>query len=370
MPTEWLRIVPAETITGIAPMLRHPGPVESAARAAAPVATRFDWRVLWAMGTAVSLGRWARRALRRMPAVRPPTWDESRMFPGVPLRIVAPEHVPGAYGLVRQFVVLPDALSFHLTEAEMQAVVAHEMAHVRRRDNLTAALARVVVSIFWFHPLLWWLERRMLAERETACDERVLGQGIAAHEYVTGIAKVCRMSLAGAAGYAGVNGSNLHRRMEHIMSTDLTFRSSRFLRAAAGVLIAAATVLPVAGELARAQTASFREIMTAVDGQMNAGDVDAAVVRLRAEIAADPSNRELRLALGNVLVRSGRYEAARSVFVELLEGSPAPASVRADRTCAWGRPTAGRATMPPRSRCLRRPGNWRRTTPSSLPPSP
>ena len=155
VPTEWLRVVPAERMQSIAPMLRHPGPVESVVRVmAAPAAARFDWKILWAIGTAASLGLWARRALRRIPAVRPPTWEESQMLPGVPLRIVAPEHVPGAYGLFRQQVVLPDGLAFHLSESEMRAVVEHEMAHVRRWDNLTAALARVVVSIFWFHPLL------------------------------------------------------------------------------------------------------------------------------------------------------------------------------------------------------------------------
>jgi beta-lactamase regulating signal transducer with metallopeptidase domain/Tfp pilus assembly protein PilF len=331
IPTDWLRVVPAGIIEDFAPLLLHPGPIDTISRAAAPVAATFDWRIVWAAGAMLSLLLWGWRALRRIPAVREATWEEMQMFPGVPLRIVAADRVPGASGLFRQSVVLPDGLAQHLSVAEMQAVVAHEMAHVRRFDNLTAAMVRAVVSVFWFHPLLWWLERRMLAERETACDEMVLGQGIERYEYVSGIAKVCRMSFAGATGYAGVNGSNLHRRMEHIMYANLTFTPSRFLRAAAGVLLAGVTLVPVAGELARAQTAmTSRETMVAVEEYMKAGRSDDAVALLQAEIAKAPARLDLQLSLGNVLVRTRRFDEALAVFVRLLDGIAENAKQRAD----------------------------------------
>jgi beta-lactamase regulating signal transducer with metallopeptidase domain len=84
-----------------------------------------------------------------------------------------------------------------LEEAELESVLAHEVAHVGRRDNLVAALAHAIVSVFWFHPLVWWIERRMLAERETACDEFVLARGMRAEDYVAGISKVCCIAFAG-----------------------------------------------------------------------------------------------------------------------------------------------------------------------------
>ena len=53
--------------------------------------------------------------------------------------------------------------------------MAHEVMHVRRRDNLRAALHMFVEAAFWFHPIAWWLGRRLVEERERACDEAVLG---------------------------------------------------------------------------------------------------------------------------------------------------------------------------------------------------
>jgi len=53
----------------------------------------------------------------------------------------------------------------------------HEVQHVRRRDNLAAAMHLVVEAIFWFHPLVWWLGARLVEERERACDEEVLRLG-------------------------------------------------------------------------------------------------------------------------------------------------------------------------------------------------
>jgi beta-lactamase regulating signal transducer with metallopeptidase domain len=49
--------------------------------------------------------------------------------------------------------------------------------HVRRHDNLTAALHMLVEAVFWFHPLVWWMERHMVEERERACDEAVVELG-------------------------------------------------------------------------------------------------------------------------------------------------------------------------------------------------
>ena len=59
----------------------------------------------------------------------------------------------------------------------MEAILAHELMHVRRHDNLTAALHMLVEAVFWFHPLVWWMERRMVEERERACDEAVIRWG-------------------------------------------------------------------------------------------------------------------------------------------------------------------------------------------------
>ena len=89
-------------------------------------------------------------------------------------------------------LLLPTDIADRLGPAQLQAVVAHELVHVRRRDNLWAALHAIVQAIFWFNPLVWWMGARLVAEREQACDEAVLAQGADAEGYAASILAVCR----------------------------------------------------------------------------------------------------------------------------------------------------------------------------------
>ena len=84
---------------------------------------------------------------------------------------------PGIFGIVKPALVWPKGISEHLQDAHLEAILAHEVWHVRRRDNLAAAIHMVVEAIFWFHPLVWWLGSRLVDERERACDEEVLEWG-------------------------------------------------------------------------------------------------------------------------------------------------------------------------------------------------
>ena len=84
---------------------------------------------------------------------------------------------PGVFGVFRPVLLWPAGISKHLQDNHVEAILAHEVAHVRRRDNLTAAIHMVVEAIFWFHPMVWWLGARLAEERERACDEEVLQLG-------------------------------------------------------------------------------------------------------------------------------------------------------------------------------------------------
>ncbi len=76
----------------------------------------------------------------------------------------------------------------------------------------------VVETVFWFHPLVWWLGARLVNERERACDEEVLHMGADKHSYAEGILKVCSFCLrAPQAFVAGVGGSTLTPRIERIL---------------------------------------------------------------------------------------------------------------------------------------------------------
>jgi uncharacterized protein (TIGR03435 family) len=122
------------------------------------------------------------------------------------------------FGIFRPFLLVPDGLSEHLTSAQFEAIIAHELCHVRRRDNLSSAIHMVVECLFWFHPLVWWIQARLIEERERACDEAVLQMGNDPRDYAEGIVTVCKFYLKSPlVCVSGVTGSDLKRRVETIM---------------------------------------------------------------------------------------------------------------------------------------------------------
>ena len=130
---------------------------------------------------------------------------------------------PGVFGVWRPVLVWPRHLAGRLGPGQVDAILAHELSHVRRRDNLAAAIHQVVEAVFWFHPLAWWLGRRLVAEREQACDEAVLRWGGEPGAYAESILTTCRFAVESApVGMVGVAGADLKRRMEQIMMKDKT----------------------------------------------------------------------------------------------------------------------------------------------------
>ena len=125
-------------------------------------------------------------------------------------------------GIFRPVLVLPEGIRDRLTPEQLAAIVAHELRHAARRDNLTGALHMLVETLFWFHPATWWIRRRLLDERERACDEDVLAMGREPRAYAEGILEICKLYLTlPAPCTAGVTGGNLRRRIEGILENRL-----------------------------------------------------------------------------------------------------------------------------------------------------
>lgn len=142
---------------------------------------------------------------------------------GVGLRLSSASLEPGVFGITRPVVVWPEGISRHLSDAQLNTILAHELFHVRRRDNLAAMLHMVVEAIFWFHPLVWWLGARLVEERELACDEEVLRLGNQPQLYAESILKVCEFCIeAPLACMSGVTGAELKKRIVLIMTERLT----------------------------------------------------------------------------------------------------------------------------------------------------
>jgi bla regulator protein BlaR1 len=126
---------------------------------------------------------------------------------------------PGIVGVTRPVLLWPEGVSDRLDDAQLQAILTHELWHVRRRDNLAALVHMLVEAVFWFYPLVWWLGSRLVEERERACDEEVLAFGSEREVYAESILKVCEFCVESPlACVSGVTGADLKKRMVHIMS--------------------------------------------------------------------------------------------------------------------------------------------------------
>ena len=153
---------------------------------------------------------------------------------------------PGVVGIWQPVLLVPEGLLDQVTMEQRDAIFAHERSHVRHRDNLVAAVHMAVEALFWFHPLVWWIERRLIDERERACDEDVLRAGTHPSDYAEGILAVCRLSLrAPLACISGVTGSDLRRRIESILRGTLSRPMSTGLRVALVLTSCAAVGLPI-----------------------------------------------------------------------------------------------------------------------------
>jgi bla regulator protein BlaR1 len=212
-----------------------------------PVRSETEWTpfilaAIWGCGfltiATIRLRLWKRvRAVvraRQPLAIHAPV--EIRSAPGV--------IEPGVVGWRRPILLLPDGIVDRLAPAELEALIAHELCHVRRRDNLFAAIHMIVEAAFWFHPLVWWIGARLVEERERACDEDVLNLGNQPRVYADAIVSVCRLyAESPLACMAGVTGSNIRKRIEAIMRN----RKTAALSGGRKALLAAAGFAALAG---------------------------------------------------------------------------------------------------------------------------
>lgn len=200
--------------------------------------------VVWLSGCAAVLSIWTIRWRRIRKAVRSATV----------VSVQAAIHVmsspalfePGVFGIRRPVLLLPEGISNRLTPDQLKAILAHELCHVRRRDNLAAAVHMLVEALFWFHPLVWWIGARLVWERERACDEEVLRLGNEPQAYAEGILNVCKFYIESPLACAsGVTGADLKKRIEAIMTAPASHRLTLTRKLLLGTAAATAIAGPI-----------------------------------------------------------------------------------------------------------------------------
>jgi beta-lactamase regulating signal transducer with metallopeptidase domain len=184
--------------------------------------------------------------------------------------------VPMTWGTLRHVIVLP-ASGAGWPRERVQAVLVHELAHVRGRDAALLLVARLVCAAFWFHPGVWWLARRFAADSEVACDDRVLASGVRRSDYAAWLAASTpiRGTVPGLPAMA-LAGRGLRQRIAAIVDTsrrvDLPTR-----RAVASILTVSVVLL---APLSTVRVAPTRGYLTALMEDVRWQSRAWAVIRL------------------------------------------------------------------------------------------
>jgi bla regulator protein blaR1 len=225
---------------------------------------------------------------------------------------------PGVFGLVNPVLLWPRSVAECLDDQQVEAILSHELAHIRRHDNLTGAAHMVVEGLFWFHPLVWWLGTRLVDERERACDEEVIRWGSEPQVYAESILKICRLyAEVPLVCVAGVTGSDLTNRIERIMKNE----ARRTLTAWRKILITtcgvAAIVAPIA--LGALHSPRLRAQSLAVDASLPA----FVSVSIKRNTSGDSRSDPMTMVDGQFGVKNKTLrDLIRSIYGAPLEGGP------------------------------------------------
>lgn len=183
---------------GVRPLITLPGP----------------WGILLFLAWVVSVcaamlrlaaGLWRLRGLRKSciaidstqlePAIRKTVSDFSSSR-RVTVATSENVRVPSAFGFFEPMIVIPTWALRELPAEELNIILLHEFAHLRRWDDWTNLLQKVVRAVFLFHPAVWWIDSRLALEREMACDDAVLAETANPHGYAKCLIGLLEKSFA------------------------------------------------------------------------------------------------------------------------------------------------------------------------------
>jgi TonB family protein len=299
---------------------------------------------LWLIGIALCFARWAWRR-RRFAAVamvgeKVEIGREAAMLEDLKIRLNVSRPVglilasrfaePVVWRALRPLIVLPRGLAERLSDGELGSVLAHELFHVKRFDNLFGSLQMFICCIFWFHPLAWLIDRRLIEERELMCDERVILSGLfgtTPDAYAASLWKVVQFGFGWpVAGISRATGSNLKRRIKLMLNANHRSKSSMVSRALAGMtfaalvaLAAAMALLSGAGEAgAKAQNSQDQKSVAAAPVQFeNLPDIPLVITDARLSVGesrvmtdgGDPDRKASHMAVRGGTARDVEFVA-------------------------------------------------------------
>ncbi len=126
--------------------------------------------------------------------------------------------VPVVIGHLRPVILMPVGLLAGLPTGQIEAILLHELAHIRRADYLVNLMQTLVEGLLFYHPAVWWISNAIRTERENCCDDLVVLTNVDAHEYATALAALAenRWTLRQAA--LAATGGNLVNRIRRLLA--------------------------------------------------------------------------------------------------------------------------------------------------------
>lgn len=136
-------------------------------------------------------------------------------------------NVPVVVGCFRPVILLPMSLVTGLPANQLEAILAHELAHIRRHDYVVNLVQILIETVFFYHPAVWWLSRRIRTEREHCCDDLAVAALGNAVEYGRALLAVAELPGASTSLAMGVNDGSLLSRVQRIVGLRSDHDSSR-----------------------------------------------------------------------------------------------------------------------------------------------
>ena len=212
----------------------------------------------------------AQRLTRRDTRPAPPVWQEilarlaSRLSIARPIRLLesAVVNVPTAIGAFRPVVLFPATVFLGLPTRGLEALLAHELAHVRRHDYLVNLLQTAAETLLFYHPAVWWISARVRAEREECCDDLAISATGDARTYARALMRLEEMRGAAPVLAVAAGGGNLWKRVLRLLTQrpGESDRPSGWL--AGGLALVSMIVLGAAARFGPASALARRVIAT------------------------------------------------------------------------------------------------------------
>jgi beta-lactamase regulating signal transducer with metallopeptidase domain len=186
---------------------------------------------LWLLGVALFSVRlivdWlrAQRLVTRSASPASDRWQAAARRLGLALGVrqvvrlleSAVVEVPAVIGIVRPAILLPATTLCGLTPAQIEMILAHELAHIRRQDFLVNLLQAVVETLLFYHPAVWWISRRVRIERENCCDDLAIAVCGNRLQYARALTRLEELRAPALSIAASANGGSLLERIRRIV---------------------------------------------------------------------------------------------------------------------------------------------------------